>query len=286
MLKHPNFDPVAISLGTHEIFGKTLSLPDIHWYGLMYLFGFASAWLLGLYRASKPYTPLNRSQVEDVIFYGALGVVIGGRFGYVFFYNFGAFLEDPMWLFRVWEGGMSFHGGFIGVFVALAWYARKIHVNLLDLSDFVVPLTPLGLFFGRIGNFIGQELWGRETTAAIGMVFPKDPEGLVRHPSQLYQATLEGLVMFVIIFWYSRKPRPRAAVGSLFLILYGCFRFIVEFYREPDAHIGFDLFNFFTRGQLLSMPMVVIGVVVFVWSHRHAARQFEKTGRPSKKVSS
>ncbi|SMF55044.1 Prolipoprotein diacylglyceryl transferase [Alteromonadaceae bacterium Bs31] len=273
MLKYPEIDPVAISLGTHQIFGKTFSLPDIHWYGLMYLFGFASAWLLGLYRASKPHTALQKNQVEDMIFYGALGLVIGARMGYVFFYNFGAFLEDPIWLLRVWEGGMSFHGGMLGVLVAMGLYARKIQVNFLDLMDFLVPLAPIGLCFGRLGNFIGQELWGRETTAAIGMIFPNDPEALVRHPSQLYQASLEGVLLFVLLFWYSSKPRPRASVGALFLILYGCFRFIIEFYREPDAHIGFDLFEFFTRGQLLTVPMAIAGAAIMVWSYKSAAKK-------------
>ncbi len=273
MLTYPEIDPVAISLGTHQIFGKTLNLPDIHWYGLMYLFGFAAAWLLGIYRASKPHTPLQKSQVEDMIFYGAVGLVLGARVGYVFFYNFGAFLEDPLWLFQIWEGGMSFHGGMLGVLVAMALYARKVNVNLLDLMDFLVPLAPIGLCFGRIGNFIGQELWGRETTAAIGMIFPNDPEGLVRHPSQLYQASLEGVLLFILLFWFSSKPRPRASVGALFLILYGCFRFIVEFYREPDAHIGFDLFDFLTRGQLLSLPMVLVGAVIMFWSYRSVSRK-------------
>lgn len=273
MLKYPEIDPVAISLGTHTLFGKTVTLPDIHWYGLMYLFGFAAAWLLGVYRAGKPHSPVKRDQVEDMIFYGALGLVIGARVGYVLFYNFGAFLKDPVWLLRVWEGGMSFHGGMLGVLIAMIMYSRKIQVNFLDLMDFLVPLAPIGLCLGRLGNFIGQELWGRETTAAIGMIFPADPEALVRHPSQLYQASLEGVLLFILIFWYSSKPRPRASVGALFLILYGCFRFFVEFYREPDAHIGFDLFNVFTRGQLLSLPMIIIGAMIMFWSVRRAIRQ-------------
>ncbi|WP_045855977.1 prolipoprotein diacylglyceryl transferase [Teredinibacter purpureus] len=271
MLTYPEIDPVAISLGTYTVFGKTVSLPDVHWYGLMYLFGFAAAWGLGLYRASKPHTALKRSHVEDLIFYGAMGVVMGGRAGYVFFYNFGAFLDDPLWLFRVWEGGMSFHGGMLGVACAMMLYAKKIKVNVLDLMDFMVPLAPLGLFFGRIGNFIGQELWGRETTANIGMIFPNDPEALVRHPSQLYQASLEGMALFLLLFWYSSKPRPRAAVGAMFLVLYGCFRFFIEFYRQPDAHIGFDVFDVFTRGQLLTLPMIVVGGLIIFLAYRREA---------------
>lgn len=277
MLKYPEIDPVAISLGTHTLFGKTFTLPDIHWYGLMYLFGFMAAWGLGLYRAGKKHTPLERSQVEDMIFYGAMGLVVGARVGYVVFYNFGQFLEDPIWLFRVWEGGMSFHGGMLGVLLAMALYARKIRVNFLDLMDFLVPLAPIGLCLGRLGNFIGQELWGRETTAALGMIFPKDPDALVRHPSQLYQASLEGVALFIILFIYSSKPKPRASTGALFLFCYGCFRFFVEFYRQPDAHIGFDLFGWMTRGQILSLPMIAAGAIIFAWSYYYAAKQAGNT---------
>ena len=272
MLMHPQFDPVAISIGPLTILGKTLGPISVHWYGLMYVCAFASAWLLGMYRASRPGAVLNRPQIEDLIFYGALGVVLGGRMGYVFFYNFGAFIEDPLWLFRVWEGGMSFHGGLLGVMVAMGYYCKKIQRNYMDVMDFVVPLVPLGLGFGRIGNFIGQELWGRETTVPWGMVFPKDPDGLVRHPSQLYQAMLEGVILFAIVFWFSQKPKPRGAVSGLLLIVYGVFRFIVEFVREPDAHLGFVAFDWMTRGQVLTIPMMIGGAILMYWSystHKH-----------------
>ncbi len=266
MLAHPNIDPIALSIGP----------VDVHWYGIMYLCAFASAWLLAWKRAGRPDSPLRPSQVEDLIVYGALGVVLGGRFGYVVFYNFEAWMRDPLWLFRVWEGGMSFHGGLLGVILAIYVYTRRIHTSFFSTLDFVVPLVPLGLAFGRLGNFIGQELWGRATDVSWGMVFPKDPESLVRHPSQLYQAFLEGLVLFAIVFWFSRKPRPRLAVGSVFLIFYGIFRFAIEFFRQPDDHIKTLIFGWMTRGQLLSLPMIVVGVCILVWAY-YAQRQSKNT---------
>lgn len=257
MLTHPNFDPVAISIGP---------LP-VHWYGITYLVGFAAAWGLATWRARQDYTPIAANQVDDLIFFGALGVVLGGRSGYVLFYNFDRFLSDPLWLLRVWEGGMSFHGGLLGVIIAIALYARHIKVALGQVLDFVAPLVPIGLGMGRIGNFIGQELWGRATDVPWAMVFPRDPAALPRHPSQLYQACLEGLLLFIILFLFSRKPRPAWSVGGLFLICYGSFRFLVEFFREPDSHIGFDAFGWMTRGQLLSLPMVVAGVMLVVLAY-------------------
>ena len=266
MLTHPTIDPVAISLGPL----------DIHWYGLMYLLGFIAAWQLALWRSKRSWSPLRRDQVEDLIVYGAFGVILGGRFGYVIFYNFDKWLSDPFWLFRVWEGGMAFHGGLLGVIVAMLLYARKIRCPFLALTDFVAPLVPIGLGLGRIGNFIGQELWGRETESAWGMVFPADPLLLVRHPSQIYQACLEGLLLFVILFWFSRRDQPRGSTSALFLILYGAFRFLVEFTREPDRHIGFDLFGWMTRGQLLCIPMVLAGLLLLcgaLWRHYQIARK-------------
>lgn len=258
MLTYPEIDPVAVAIGPLKV----------HWYGLMYVFGFAAAWWLALRRSSRPWSPVARSQVEDLILYCAIGVVLGGRLGYVLFYKFSALLADPLLLFRVWEGGMSFHGGLIGVMIAATLYARKIGTSFPALIDFVAPLVPIGLGLGRLGNFIGQELWGRETDVPWGMVFPRDPELLLRHPSQLYQATLEGLVLFLALWWFSRKPRPRLAVGGLFVLLYGVFRFAVEFVRQPDGHIGFDLFGWMTRGQLLSLPMIVAGIALLIWSYR------------------
>lgn len=255
MLTYPAIDPVAIDLGSIKV----------HWYGIMYVVALAAAWGLGVYRANKPGAPLNKSQIEDLIFYGAVGIIVGGRFGYVFFYNFSEFLANPLWLLKVWEGGMSFHGGLIGVILAMVLYARKVQQPFIVIMDFTAPLVPIGLGCGRIGNFIGQELWGRATDLPWSMVFPKDPEQLARHPSQLYQAFLEGVLLFTILFWFSRKPRPRAAVASLFLVIYGIGRFSVEFVREPDAHLKADLvFGWMTRGQVLSLPMIALGLVIFI----------------------
>ncbi|WP_372863575.1 prolipoprotein diacylglyceryl transferase [Spongiibacter sp.] len=261
MLRHPDIDPVAVQLGPLAI----------HWYGLMYLAGFAAAWYLGKRRCRQPWSPLREEQLEDLIFYGALGVILGGRCGYVLFYNFDQFLADPLWLLRVWEGGMAFHGGLLGVIVAIAIYARRIGVSVSSLWDFIAPLAPIGLGLGRIGNFIGQELWGRPTESAIGMLFPRDPSQLPRHPSQLYQFALEGVLLFAIVFYYTRKPRPPLAPGGLFLLCYGLFRFIVEFFREPDRHIGFDALGWLTRGQLLSLPMVLLGAGMMIYAYRRAA---------------
>ncbi|VUD62204.1 Prolipoprotein diacylglyceryl transferase [Thalassocella blandensis] len=283
MLHYPDIDPVAVSIGTFEIFGKTFGPINVHWYGLMYLFAFAAAWGLGAYRAKKPHSPLKPDQVEDLVFYGALGIVIGARIGYILFYNFGAFLDSPSILFKVWEGGMSFHGGLIGVLVAMSFYAKKTKKHFIDIMDFVAPLVPIGLGLGRIGNFIGGELWGRATTVPWGMKFPKDELHLIRHPSQLYQSFFEGLMLFLILFWFSRNPRPRAAVSSLFLICYGFFRFIVEFVREPDAHIGY-MFGWMTRGQLLSLPMIVIGLFIFYMAYSsQKAKDIEAAQAQAKK---
>ncbi len=262
MFSYPDIDPVAFALGPLKV----------HWYGLMYLLGFLAAWRLALVRSEKPWSPVKRSQVEDLIVYGAFGVILGGRFGYVIFYNFDKWLADPLWLVRLWEGGMSFHGGLLGVILVLVMYAKKINRPLLSVADFVAPMVPIGLGLGRIGNFIGQELWGRPTDSAWGMVFPNDPDKLSRHPSQLYEAFLEGLVLFAILFWYSRKPRPAGAVGGLFLLFYGVFRFAVEFVRQPDGHIQFDLFDWMTRGQLLCIPMIVAGAILLKWAIISSAR--------------
>lgn len=257
MLKYPQIDPVAVSLGPVKV----------HWYGLMYLLGFAAAWFLGKLRTKKSWSPLKEEQVGDLIFYCAVGVILGGRFGYVFFYNFDKFLENPLWLFYVWTGGMSFHGGLIGVIVAMIWYARSLGRTFFELADFVAPLVPVGLGAGRIGNFIGGELWGRVSDAPWAMVFPRAGE-LARHPSQLYQFALEGVVLFCVLWWFSSKQRPKMAVSGMFLIVYGIARIIVEFFREPDAHLGFIAFDWLTMGQLLSLPMIIIGVGFIVWAYK------------------
>jgi len=259
MLQYPDIDPIAISLGPLKV----------HWYGVMYLFAFMSAWGIGMYRAKSPSSIITREQVENMITYGAFGVILGGRLGYVFFYNFDYFLSDPLWLFRVWEGGMSFHGGLLGVIVAMLIYSRRIKTNFISLMDFVAPVVPLGLGFGRLGNFIGQELWGRVSDVPWAMVFPKagDPAGIARHPSQLYQAFLEGLVLFIIVFWFSAKPRPRGAVAGVFLIGYSLFRFSVEFVREPDEGIGFEFLGWMTRGQELCVPMFLLGVGLVIYTY-------------------
>lgn len=268
-LTYPRIDPVAFTLGPLEV----------HWYGLMYLAAFAGAWLLAIRRSERAWSPVRRQKVEDLVVYVAFGVIIGGRCGYVLFYNFERWLADPLWLLRLWEGGMSFHGGLVGVIIAMTLFARQIRQPLLAVADFVAPLVPVGLGFGRIGNFIGQELWGRQTDVAWGMVFPRDPEQLVRHPSQLYQAFLEGLVLFAVLFLFSRKPRATGVVSGLFLVLYGIFRFAMEFVREPDAHIGYDWLGWMTRGQLLSLPMVVAGAVLIAYGLiRDNANR--KAGRP------
>ncbi|MEZ5523369.1 MAG: prolipoprotein diacylglyceryl transferase [Pseudomonadales bacterium] len=260
MLTYPDIDPIAVSLGPLKV----------HWYGIMYLIGFAAAWWLGKRRAARPGSPLKPEQVADMIFYGALGVVVGGRAGYVLFYNFEQFLQDPLWLFAVWEGGMSFHGGLIGVIVTMLLYARKLGVRFFALADFVAPLVPIGLGAGRLGNFIGGELWGRVTDLPWGMVFPHAGD-LPRHPSQLYQLVLEGVALFVILWLYSARPRPTMAVSGLFLICYGIFRFMVEFVRQPDAHLNFVALDWVTMGQLLSLPMVAAGMLLFLLAHRRQA---------------
>lgn len=257
MIPYPEIDPVALSLGPLKV----------HWYGIMYLLSFLGVWRLFVVRSRQPWSPIKPDQAEDLIFYGALGVIIGGRLGYVFFYQFSRFLEDPLWLFRVWEGGMAFHGGLVGVLVALFILSRKYGVRFLQVGDFVAPMVPIGLLLGRIGNFIGQELWGRPTEGWWAMVFPNDPQQLPRHPSQLYEAFLEGIVLFVILWVFSSKRRPLGFVSGLFMAGYGLFRFIVEFAREPDAHLADTLlFDWITRGQVLSAPMIILGVGLIIWS--------------------
>ncbi|WP_106478698.1 prolipoprotein diacylglyceryl transferase [Phytohalomonas tamaricis] len=255
MLRYPHFDPVLVSIGPIQI----------HWYGLMYVIGFVGAWALARLRAER--LGLDKDQVGDMIFYGALGVVLGGRLGYALFYGWAEFARDPLWIFRVWEGGMSFHGGLIGVLIAALLFARKHKLAFLQLTDFVAPLVPIGLGAGRLGNFINQELPGRVSNLPWAMDYPKyGPEP--RHPSAIYEFLLEGVVLFIVLWWVSRKPRRRGMISGLFLVLYGIFRFSVEFVRRPDPQLGFIAFDWLTMGQLLSLPMILIGVVLIGWSRR------------------
>lgn len=255
----PDIDPVAIHLGPVKV----------HWYGLMYLIGFLGAWWLGVYRAKRPGSRWQPPEVADLIFYGALGVILGGRLGYVLFYNFSYYLHHPVEVFYFWSGGMSFHGGLLGVIVAMWLYARRTRRTFLSVADFVAPLTPLGLGAGRLGNFINHELWGRVTDLPWGMIFRGQQAGpLPRHPSQLYEFMLEGVTLFLILWFYARKPRPTASVSGLFLLCYGLFRFLVEFVREPDAHLGYLAFGWLTMGQLLSLPMMLFGIGLMWWANR------------------
>ncbi len=258
MIPYPEIDPVALELGPLKV----------HWYGLTYLAGLSFAWWLARVRAARADSPIARDQVDDLIFYAAVGIVLGGRLGYALFYGWERLLEEPLWLFRVWEGGMAFHGGLLGVIAALAVLSRTRDIPFGRLADFVAPLAPVGLALGRLGNFIGQELWGRPADVPWAMVFPRDPLGLARHPSQLYQFALEGCLLFLIVYVYSRRPRPPWSVAGVFLCGYGVLRFSAEFFREPDTHIGFDALGWVTRGQLLSIPMILLGVGLFIWAHR------------------
>ncbi len=257
MLTYPNIDPVALSLGPVKI----------HWYGIMYLIAFTLAWWLGRRRAQQPNSGWKAEQIEDLIFYGALGVVLGARIGYVLFYNFSAFLDNPLMLFTVWQGGMSFHGGALGVLTALWFYARKQQRGYFEVVDFVVPLVPLGLAAGRFGNFINGELWGKVSDVPWAMVFPTGGP-LPRHPSMLYEFFLEGIVLFLIIWFYSAKPRPVMAVTGLFGLGYGLFRTLVEFVRMPDAHIGYLAGGWLTKGMVLSIPMVLLGAGMMIYAYK------------------
>ncbi|MDN3651716.1 prolipoprotein diacylglyceryl transferase [Thalassotalea ponticola] len=257
-IQFPQIDPIIFSIGPVAL----------RWYGLMYLIGFVFALVYANKAADKSNGIWTREQVSDLLFYGFLGVIIGGRVGYVLFYNFDYFLADPLYLFKIWTGGMSFHGGLLGVITALFVFARKENKRFLDVGDFVAPLVPFGLGAGRIGNFINAELWGRETDVSWAMVFPTDPLGLARHPSQLYEFFLEGVVLFFMVYLVSKYVKARGVASGTFLAGYGLFRFIVEFFREPDAHLGF-IFSFVSMGQILSLPMIIIGVGLIVWGLNH-----------------
>lgn len=268
---HPQFDPIALSLGPLKI----------HWYGLMYLAGFFAGQYLGIWRANRDaWRGFTADQVKDLLFYIVVGIIVGGRVGYVFFYQFELFLQSPLYLFKINQGGMSFHGGFLGVAVAVLLFAKHKKKRIFEVGDFVAPLVPPGIFFGRFGNFWNGELWGRPTDVSWGMIFPQSGDLLVRHPSQIYQMAGEGLLLFVLLWWYSQKPRPRMAVSAAFMVGYGVFRTAAEFFRQPDEHIGYLMGGYFTQGMLLSIPMVIIGVVMLVIAYRNA----EVTPQPKHKT--
>lgn len=267
MLIHPQFDPVAVSLGPLAV----------RWYGLMYLIGFLLFMALGRVRTKASAGAWTEKDIDDLLFYGVLGVVIGGRLGQVLFYEPGYYLTHPLEIVAVWKGGMSFHGGFLGVLAAMAWFGRKTGRSFFQVTDFIAPLVPLGLMTGRIGNFINGELWGRvvanpsDPSLPWAMAFPQ-VDDLPRHPSQLYQAGMEGLLLFLILWFYSARPRPLRAVSGVFLVGYGTFRWIGEYFREPDAGV-FGHSYLVSMGQWLSLPMIVIGVLMLV----HAYRQEKKS---------
>ena len=260
MIHYPVIDPVAIRIGPL----------NIYWYGIMYLLSFIAIWGLACWRVRKPGAMLTVSQVGDLVFYCAIGVVVGGRLGYVLFYNLPYFFHNPLKIFAIWEGGMSFHGGFIGVVLALIWCSRQFNRSIWDLTDFIAPLVPVGLAAGRLGNFINQELWGRVTNVPWGMLFPAAGP-LPRHPSQLYEFCLEGVGLFILLWWFSAKPRPRFAVSALFLLGYGVARIIAECFRQPDPQYGFIAFGWLTMGQILSFPMAVAGAIALaiIYSRHH-----------------
>ena len=253
MLVHPNFDPVAIAIGPVKI----------HWYGLMYLIGFALAWWLGRIRVGDAWRGWRREDVSDVMFWMALGVVVGGRLGYMLFYDLDRLVATPLSVFMVWRGGMSFHGGLIGGLLAMWWFARSRGRGFFEVTDFIAPLVPLGIAAGRVGNFINGRLWGTPSDLPWAMVFHDPRAGdVTRHPSQLYEALLEGIVLFAVLWWFTRRPRPAMAASGLFLVGYGLARSLVEFVRVPDEHLGYLAFEWVTMGHVLTLPMIAAGVVL------------------------
>ena len=252
MLIHPQIDPVALNLGPFQI----------HWYGIMYLLAFVGFLQLGKVQIrTRPWLSWNQKMLDDAFFYGAIGVIVGGRLGYILFYQLQYYINQPIEIIALWKGGMSFHGGFLGVVIAMILLAKKYKVSLLSILDFIAPLVPLGLAFGRIGNFINAELWGRPTHFFLGMIFP-NVDNLARHPSQLYECFLEGFILFIALWLYSKQKRGTGKISAVFLMLYGTFRFLVEFSREPDHFLGLLFLNL-SMGQWLSIPMLIAGIYLF-----------------------
>ena len=260
MFIYPHINPVAFSLGPIKV----------HWYGIMYLLGFSLAWMLGNYRCQKLKLAWTSEQISDLIFYAALGLILGGRIGYMLFYSWSELIADPLKLFKVWEGGMSFHGGLLGGLIGLYLFGKHFQKPFLEVTDFTAPLIPLGLGTGRIGNFINGELWGRPTDLPWAMIFPH-VDHLPRHPSQLYEFGLEGIVLFFILFFYTLKPRPTGYATALFFVLYSIFRFTIEFFREPDIQIGFIFNHWLTMGQLLTIPVLLLGILIW-WYQKYYAK--------------
>lgn len=261
MLAYPTIDPVAFHIGSWPVY----------WYGLMYLVGFLAGWGLLSLRLRVSPRGFTQEQLSDLVFFAALGAIIGGRLGYMFFYDWQALIADPLLVVQTWKGGMSFHGGLLGVLLALWMCARKFKKPFLSLTDLIAPVVPIGLGAGRIGNFINGELWGRVTDVSWAMIFPNAGD-LPRHPSQLYEFAMEGVLLFIILWLYSRKPRPMGAVSGLFAIFYGVFRCTAEFFRQPDIQIGYLAFDWFTEGQLLSIPLILVGIALLVWAYTKNAK--------------
>ncbi len=258
MLDYPDIDPVALAFGPVKI----------HWYGVTYVVGIVSAWYLLRWRAERnPLLNWKQAHIDDMVFFATLGIIIGGRLGSVLFYNLPYYLDHPIDILKIHQGGMSFHGGFIGVLLAMFRFARKMNSTFFQVTDFIAPVIPIGLGCGRIGNFINGELWGTPSTLPWAMIFP-GAGAVPRHPTQLYEALLEGLLLFIILWFYSAKTRPVMAVSGLFLLGYGVFRSGIEFVREADAHIGYLAFDWLTMGHLLSLPMIAFGILLIAVAYK------------------